>query len=231
MLVFLVRRIIMCATNIPKLSVSSATMSIGYYTELDYTELSYTLYPDHCYCCKWRDMWTGQIRWQDATVDGTNQSAWLPIERERHGLWLTLLVWGDFWEVSFAVIYATIMVIISVNSYTGLPIDKHLFGYEAQLFNLPENSVMCSLDFCMCLRLVDNRWAAGELQCFIVVAGFHPSCVHCPWLWHRTIVGKSTCGGSEAFPWEAHPRGGNYDVACWFGCRRRPLVRTELSAA
>ena len=30
-------------------------------------------------------------------------------------------------------------------------------------------------------------------------------------LMHRTIADKSTCGGHEAVPWEAHPKGGNYD--------------------
>ena len=38
-----------------------------------------------------------------------------------------------------------------------------------------------------------------------------PSRLRCPCLWLRTIAGKSTCGGSVAFPWEAHPKGGNYD--------------------
>ena len=38
-----------------------------------------------------------------------------------------------------------------------------------------------------------------------------PSRLRCPRLWLRTIAGKSTCGGSVAFPWEAHPKGGNYD--------------------
>ena len=33
----------------------------------------------------------------------------------------------------------------------------------------------------------------------------------CPLLWHRTIAGKSTFGGSEAFPLEANLMGGNYD--------------------
>ena len=40
---------------------------------------------------------------------------------------------------------------------------------------------------------------------------FCPSRLRCPRLWLRTIAGKSTCGGSVAFPWEAHPTGGNYD--------------------
>ena len=30
-----------------------------------------------------------------------------------------------------------------------------------------------------------------------------PSRLRCPRLWHRTIAGKFTCGGSVAFPWEA----------------------------
>ena len=38
-----------------------------------------------------------------------------------------------------------------------------------------------------------------------------PSRLRCPRLWLRTIAGKSTCGGSVALPWEAHPKGGNYD--------------------
>ena len=38
-----------------------------------------------------------------------------------------------------------------------------------------------------------------------------PSRLRCPRLWLRTIAGKSTCGGSVAFPWEDHPKGGNYD--------------------
>ena len=38
-----------------------------------------------------------------------------------------------------------------------------------------------------------------------------PSRLRCPRLWLRIIAGKSTCGGSVAFPWEAHPKGGNYD--------------------
>ena len=38
-----------------------------------------------------------------------------------------------------------------------------------------------------------------------------PSRLRCPRLWLRTIAGKSTCGRSVAFPWEAHPKGGNYD--------------------
>ena len=41
------------------------------------------------------------------------------------------------------------------------------------------------------------RWS-----CFIisVVASVVPG------LWHRTLAGKSTCGGSESLPWEAHRR-------------------------
>ena len=38
-----------------------------------------------------------------------------------------------------------------------------------------------------------------------------PSRLRCSRLWLRTIAGKSTCGGSVAFPWEAHPKGGDYD--------------------
>ena len=38
-----------------------------------------------------------------------------------------------------------------------------------------------------------------------------PSHLRCPRLWLRTIAGKSKCGGSVAFPWEAHPKRGNYD--------------------
>ena len=43
-------------------------------------------------------------------------------------------------------------------------------------------------------------------------------------------AGKSTCGGSVAFPWEAHLKGGNYDGVQRLGCRRRPHVGTELPA-
>ena len=32
-----------------------------------------------------------------------------------------------------------------------------------------------------------------------------------PQLWHRTIAGKSTCGRSDALPWKAHMKHGNYD--------------------
>ena len=35
--------------------------------------------------------------------------------------------------------------------------------------------------------------------------------LRCPRLWLRTISRKSTCGGSLAFPWEAQPKGGNFD--------------------
>ena len=40
----------------------------------------------------------------------------------------------------------------------------------------------------------------------------HTEYPRCPRLWLRTIAGKSTCGGSVAFPWEVHPKGGNYDL-------------------
>ena len=44
-----------------------------------------------------------------------------------------------------------------------------------------------------------------------VVLSVCPSRLRCPRLWLQTIAGKSTCGGSMAFPWEAHRKGGNYD--------------------
>ena len=44
-----------------------------------------------------------------------------------------------------------------------------------------------------------------------LVLGNGPSRLCCPRLWLQTIAGKYTCGGSVAFPWEAHPKGGNYD--------------------
>ena len=44
-----------------------------------------------------------------------------------------------------------------------------------------------------------------------IAYSYGPSRLRCPRLWLRTIAGKSTCGRSVAFPWEAHPKGGNYD--------------------
>ena len=38
-----------------------------------------------------------------------------------------------------------------------------------------------------------------------------PSRLCCPRLLHRIVAEKSTCGGSMAFLWEAHNKGGNHD--------------------
>ena len=40
---------------------------------------------------------------------------------------------------------------------------------------------------------------------------YMPICLRCPRLLHQTLVGKSTCGGSEVLPLEARPKDGNYD--------------------
>ena len=45
-----------------------------------------------------------------------------------------------------------------------------------------------------------------------------------------TIASNSTCGGSVTFPWEARPKGGNYDGVKRLGHWRKPHVGTELPA-
>ena len=43
-------------------------------------------------------------------------------------------------------------------------------------------------------------------------------------------MGKSTCGGFEAFLLEAHQKGGNYDGDYCVSRRQRALVGAELPA-
>ena len=56
---------------------------------------------------------------------------------------------------------------------------------------------------------------SAECACLLfimyIIYIYCPSRLRYPRLWLRTIAGKSTCGGSVAFPWEAHPKGGKYD--------------------
>ena len=45
----------------------------------------------------------------------------------------------------------------------------------------------------------------------LIYGNVMPWRLHCPRLWQRTTAGKYSCGGSETFSSEVHPKGGKYD--------------------
>ena len=64
---------------------------------------------------------------------------------------------------------------------------------------------------CVAVRKTPASGLSPQHDRCVGFSHWHRLCLRCPRLWLRTIAGISTCGGSVAFPWEAHPYGGNND--------------------